>query len=317
MFRTKELHFKMNELKLIALYFYICDCYDKELKWHCQRYSNNVSILDKLTKITDEEILTIYLYAMMEEEKYQIKSIHRYAKKYLITWFPDLPSYPTFIVRLNKLANVFPKLLYHFVEDAKAIFEHEINFGISVLDAMPIITCSAKRKAKVAREIVTKGYCATKSLHYFGLKLHLIGSHRAGSLPIPEVIRLTSASEHDLNAVREDIATANQKVFFADKAYSITTDKVFIQQLKLRGVEILTPIKLVKGQAKSIRQFDKAANDLFSTAVSRIRQPVESFFNWINRVNDIQRASLVRSTKGLNVHVLGRLTAAIAVWVII
>lgn len=261
----------------------------------------------------------------MEEEKYnpdsyRDKSIHTYAKKYLITWFPKLPSYPTFTVRLNRLASVFPKLLNHFIEDAKANFEEvegQINFGLSVLDSMPIITCSGKRKAKVAREIVDKGYCATKSLYYFGLKLHLIGVHRPGTIPIPEVIRFSEASENDLNAVREDIAVANHKTFFADKAYSITTDEVFIQQFKLRDVEILTPVKLVKGQAKNVRQFNKAADDLFSTAVSRVRQLVESFFNWINQLNGIQRASLVQSTKGLNVHVFGRLTAAIASWVIL
>jgi hypothetical protein len=39
-----------------------------------------------------------------------------------------------------------------------------------VLDSMPIITCSGKRKAKVAREIADKRYCSTK-----GLTLHAYG----------------------------------------------------------------------------------------------------------------------------------------------
>lgn len=305
----------MNELKLIALYYYICECYNNELKWHCQRFSNNVKILDSITKITDEEILTIYLYAMMEEEKYKIKSIHRYAKKYLQSWFPSLPSYPTFTVRLNNLSSVFPVLLYRLLADVRANVGDTIDINLSVLDAMPIITCSAKRKAKVARDLVDKGYCSTKSLHYYGLKLHLIGTHRAGRLPIPEVIRLSSASEHDLNAVREDLATANHKTFLGDKAYSIINDESFVDQLKQRGVQILTPVKLVKGQAQNIRQFEKAANDLFSTAVSKVRQPIESFFHWVNQLNGIQSASLVRSAKGLNVHVFGRLSAALASWV--
>ena len=314
--KAKVLDFKMKELKLIALYYYICDCYDNELKWHCQRFSNNISILDNLTKITDEEILTIYLYSMMEEEKYKIKSIHTYAKNYMSSWFPSLPSYPRFTIRLNRLSNVFPLLLKSFLEDAKGIFQDEIDFGLSVLDAMPIITCSAKRKGKVAREIVDKGYCSTKSLHYYGLKLHLIGFRRVGKIPFPEVIRLSGAAENDLNATREDIDTSKNRCFFADKAYSVVSNKAFVQKLRLNDVEILTPVKLVKGEPQNIRQFDKAANDLFSTAVSKVRQPVESFFAWLNRINDIQRASLVRSTKGLNVHVFGRITAAIAAWVI-
>jgi hypothetical protein len=46
--------------------------------------------------------------------------------------------------------------------------------------------------------------------------------------------------------------------------------------------QLLTPIKLIKGDSKEIRQYKKAADDLFSKAVSTIRQPIESFFNWLN-----------------------------------
>lgn len=59
-----------------------------------------------------------------------------------------------------------------------------------------------------------------------------------------------------------------------------------------------------------MQQFDKAADDLFSKAVSRMRQPLEAFFNWLIERTDIQRASKVRSTKGLLTHVFGKLAAA-------
>ena len=40
---------------------------------------------------------------------------------------------------------------------------------------MPIVTCKGKnRKSKVAREVVDKGYCSTKNMYYYGLKLHLL-----------------------------------------------------------------------------------------------------------------------------------------------
>ena len=38
---------------------------------------------------------------------------------------------------------------------------------------------------------------------------------------------------------------------------------------------MLTPVNGIKDQAEDLKQKDKAANDLFSTAVSRIRQPIE------------------------------------------
>ena len=43
----------MNEIKLIALYYYICECYNTELCWHCQRFSNNSQ-----PDFTDEELLS-------------------------------------------------------------------------------------------------------------------------------------------------------------------------------------------------------------------------------------------------------------------
>jgi len=74
--------------------------------------------------------------------------------------------------------------------------------------------------------------------------------------------------------------------------------------------EMLTPVKAVKGMPEVLRCFDKAADDLYSRAVSVIRQPIESLFNWLIEKTDIQRASKVRSTKGLLVHVFGKIAAA-------
>ena len=73
---------------------------------------------------------------------------------------------------------------------------------------------------------------------------------------------------------------------------------------------MLTPVKFPKGEADCIRQREKAFRDLFGTAVSTVRQPVESFFNWINEKTKIQEAQNVRSTNGLNIHVFGKISAA-------
>ena len=73
---------------------------------------------------------------------------------------------------------------------------------------------------------------------------------------------------------------------------------------------MLTPVKATKGMPEAIKQRNKAADDLFSTAVSKVRQPIEALFNWLIEKTDIQRASKVRSTKGLLVHVFGRIAAA-------
>ena len=51
-------------------------------------------------------------------------------------------------------------------------------------------------------------------------------------------------------------------------------------------------------------------DEIISTDVSRIRQPIESLLNWIDEKTGIKTASKARSTQGLLVHVYGKLAAA-------
>ena len=73
---------------------------------------------------------------------------------------------------------------------------------------------------------------------------------------------------------------------------------------------MLTPIKGIKNQSDFDKNFNRAHNDMYSKAVSTIRQPIESLFNWLIEKTDFQKANKVRSTKGLIVHVFGRIAAA-------
>ena len=294
----------MKAIELIALYYYVCEFYSEELRWHCQRFSNNSS-----QEITDEELLTIYLYCLMYEDKRKLTEVHDYANRYLSSWFPKLPAYATFVARLNRMSSAFPYLVANLLQkvDRQGVVE-----DVSVLDSFPIILCSAKRQGKVAREFVDKGYCATKGIHYWGVKLHAMNFHRPGKLPLPECMQVTPGSENDLTAVRQDLELLCGRAVFADKAYA---DKGLQQGMQGQESEILTPVKLVKGECQAVRQFKKAADDLFSTAVSRVRQPIESFFNWLNDLFGLQNASKVRSNQGLIVHIFGKVAAALALWV--
>ena len=93
-----------------------------------------------------------------------------------------------------------------------------------------------------------------------------------------------------------------------DKIY---VDKPFFDALKnQKNSQMLTLIKLIKGQSKQERQFDKAYNDVYSRAISKARQPIESLFNWLIEKTDIQTASKVRSEKGLLLHIFGKIVAA-------
>lgn len=287
-------------LKLVEIYLFICKRYDEDLKYCCQRFSNN-----NKQELTDQEIMTIYLYTIHEEQRFKVKQIHRFANEYLRDWFPNLGSYAAFNNRLNRLSEAFKQLLAPLLEQ---YMPEDCYFDQSLLDSMPIITCSGRRTPKVATEIIDKGICASKGLYYHGLKLHALAFRAKNKLPFPEQLLITPASVSDLTVFKQAWSDIPDRYFFGDKIYF---NREFFHELEKKNKSVmLTPVKAVKGQAEVLKQRDKAANDLFSRAVSKVRQPIESFFNWLIEKTDFQKASKVRSTKGLMVHVFGKMAAA-------
>lgn len=176
---------------------------------------------------------------------------------------------------------------------------------------MPIITCSHKRAGKVAPTLTSKGFCATKNLHYFGAKLHVLGFRRPGTLPLPDSIGLSPASMHDLKVMRPILSGCQDQNLFLDKAYC---DNELAQKLANQRAVLYTPVKKKPHTPLLITQIDLAADTLLSTAVSRLRQPIESLFNWLHQKTGIQNASFVRSEAGLLTHVFGKMAAALVLW---
>ncbi len=283
------------DIRLIILYLYICDLHKNELWVYCQRFSNNSS-----PKFTDEEVIVIFLWGIMHGHT-EIKYIYRYADQHLRDWFPDLPSYEAYIQRLNRLSDVFPPLVEELLKSCP-ISGYERN--IRLIDSMPIIMASEKRSgsAKVAQGFANKGYCSSKGIYYYGVKLHVLGIKRKGTLPLPEFAGLSPANRHDLPVFAEIAPYLHGKDVYADKAY---ISKLMKETLENQEVELLTPAKKEKGQER-LFMFEQ----LLSTSVSQMRQPIESLFSWIQQKTKIQIASKVRSYKGLMVHVFGRFAAA-------
>lgn len=289
-----------KSIKLIKIYAFICDEYEENLKYQCQRFSNN-----KIPKFTDQEIMAIYLFAIHEEQRFNVKQIHRYACDYLRSWFPNLGSYAAFSNRINRLSSAFSQLGESLLVKFKPA---DCSEKQCLLDSMPIVTCSGKRSSKVATELGDKSYCASKNMWYHGLKLHALSFRRLGKLPFPEQLLITAASENDLNVFKSAWQNMKDREFYGDKIYSDKEMMTLINQNS--NSAMYTPVKEIKGLSISMKQFDKAYNDLYSKAVSSIRQPIESFFNWLIQKTDIQNASKVRSIKGLLIHVFGKISAA-------
>lgn len=177
-----------------------------------------------------------------------------------------------------------------------------------LIDSFPVALAKQghRFKAKVAPELADHGYCATKKLYYYGVRIHVVGRSRAGTLPSPEYIGVTGASEHDgkvFDYIRPILAN---NVLYGDKAYQ-RPDAGEVQ--RDQSLSVLTPVKKQKGQ-----QTLEAHEQWLSTAVSRVRQPIESLFQWIEQQTGIESASKVRSYQGLMVHVFGKLAAAMFFW---
>lgn len=291
----------MQQLKLIELYFYVCQEYEEELKWHCQRFTNNSG----MPEFSDCEVLTTYLFAVGFEQRFQIKQVHRYIKSHWLSWFPKLPAYQTYNARLNRLVAVFPVLIDRLIGQIANYSTHCQAFTLT--DSLPIMTCSNKRKAKIALELCNKGYSSVKGRHYYGVKLHAIGFLNPGGLPLPEYLLVGPASEHDVSAQRTVLGELQNRAIFGDKAFQ---DRKLARIIRSNGGELLTPVAYQDPISRALRQFNQAADDLYSAAVSSIRQPIESLFNWLIEKTDIQRASKVRSLKGLLVHIFGKIASA-------
>jgi hypothetical protein len=292
------------QLNLIQTYSLVCDFFDKNPQWKFIRLSNN----NTPNKLTDQEAVTIYLFGGRYQKYSKIKDIYNFAYHYLGDWFPDLTSYAKFNNRLN----VLNPILYDISLD---IISNNISDNVSkntlLLDSMPIVTCKGKnRTAKVARDCVDKGFCSTKNMFYYGLKLHLLAFRRKGTIPFPNKIYFSSASENDLSVVRElnwldDLYNTD---VFADKIY--LDEDYFKPRKQYLQLDLFAPVKAVKGMPECLKLRDSAANQLFSTAVSKVRQPIEAFFNWLIEISNIQNAAKVRSTNGLWMHCFGKLAIA-------
>jgi hypothetical protein len=246
-------------------------------------------------RFTDQELMTVYLFGHWQGHFTQ-RRIYDYAAGHWRAYFPDLPSYQAFNRRLNRLAPAFALLSQEALRQAA----QQLGGGSDrLLDSLPVMLAKGSRgdRARVARGLAAKGYCASKRLYYHGVKLHLLARKRYRRLPVPESLALTSAAVHDLTAFRQRLPVPEECVLFGDKAYG---DEGTRAALAAHDVTLCTPEK------RPLRQ-PAWRPGLWSRFVSAMRQPLESCFNWLIQRAGIQDASKVRSTDGLLVHCYGKL----------
>lgn len=285
------------ETQLIFVYVSVCNFFEQDKEKFVLRNTPNSKPV-----FTDEEAITVLIYGIIAL-KSDIKSIHKFAENHLKEFFPKLTKYEAFNHRLNFLRDEIIRFSQYFFQEINKKLDN--NEKVVVVDSLPIILSKGSRafKSKTAKNICNKGYCASKDLHYYGVKFHLFADRNEHKLAIPRHLSITKASVHDLTAVRNYLNEFEGHKVLGDKAYS---DKALKNELYKKGVELHTPVKLSRSK-KSLDEAEK----LYSEIVSSVRQSIEIFFNWIIEKTNIQKASKVRSENGLMKHIFGRFAAAL------
>lgn len=279
---------------LIQSYLFVCHVYDTSSETCYQRLSNN-----REPRFTDQELITIWFFAHLEG-CFEKKKMHQLILKYWREWFPRLPSYQTFVLRLNLLEPTFQTIGVHFTGTLAAAHLPEADH---LVDSLPVRLASHGHsyRARVGREVADIGFCAAKKTRFHGVRWHCLAQRRTGRLPLPSQVWLCGASHHDSKAFIEQQPVLTATELFGDLAYP--TPEI-ISHLKEQHTRLIAPKKKPKGQ--ELTTDERSYNRL----VRRIRQPIESLFNWIEEKTGIQRASKVRSTDALMIHCWGKLAVA-------
>lgn len=282
------------ENQLIQIYLLVCQVYDTSSDTCFQRVSNNSK-----PAFTDQELLTIWFFAHLNG-LFQKRQMLQFIQHYWSDWFPNLPSYQTFVRRLNQLEATFQTFGRVLSESLATVETPSLDH---VVDSLPVMLAQHGHsyRARVAREVADVGYCAAKKTRFHGVRLHVLAQRRARRLPCPSQVWLCEASHHDSKAFIGQSPAVPNTYLFGDLAYP-TPD--IITHLKEQGSQLIAPCKKPKGGELT------AAQQYYNRLVRKFRQPIESLFNWINEKTGIQRASKVRSTDALMTHCWGKLAVA-------
>lgn len=283
--------------QLISTYLTVCDMWKKGICESVKRYSNHSCFV-----LADEEVVTLYLFGILSGCT-TIRGIYNYSERHLREWFPNLGGYEAFNYRLNKISSGFVGLCEKLAQSRERPFTEEW-----VVDSLPIILAGPKRsgRARVAPELADKGFCASKDLYFYGVKLHCVGAIQPLTIPLPCFLGVAPASSNDHRMFEQVSPELRNARTFGDKAYADVDHKERLR--RDQNVELLTPIKKIKNL------FSFPGGDMFSSWISSVRQPIESLFNWLQEKTKIQNASKVRSSSGLIVHIFGRIAASLLIF---
>ena len=129
----------------------------------------------------------------------------------------------------------------------------------------------------------------------------LNGVASEAKLPHACLTTLSSAANHDYDVFKNELLPhISHAKCYLDSAYLDEKNKQYFKEKY--DVTILAIEKRKRGQQNLFTD-----QKWLNTAVSSIRQPIESYFNWLTQLTNIQNASKTRNTKAILTHVYGKI----------
>ena len=86
--------------KLVKIDDYVCHKFEEHLQFKCEHSSNH-----RKPKLTDQKIITIYLFVMHHHGIFKMNKIDLFDNEYLLSWFADLGSYQVFNQRTDRFSD--------------------------------------------------------------------------------------------------------------------------------------------------------------------------------------------------------------------
>lgn len=95
----------------------------------------------------------------------QQRRIYQYLRRHWHAWFPTLPSYQAFNRRLNEPVPAFEQFITTMLESSVVQLSPDAD---RLIDSLPVMLAKGSRSstARVAKEVASKGYCASKDSYY-------------------------------------------------------------------------------------------------------------------------------------------------------
>lgn len=237
---------------------------------------------DSQCKMTSAEVMTFALMsAMIFRCDYKMTRLVSLTCRL----FPKILSHSQLVRRIHQI----PDYVWYLVFQALQILLRNKENQCFIVDSFPIKAYENHKsfRARIFRGKEFHGYCASKKVYFFGLKVHMI----IDSDGIPVEFSFTPGSYSDIESLRDlPLHLPKDSVLLGDKAY---TDYGYEDSLRVfQGIRLLP-----KRKNCHKRQHSPENNKLLSTT----RNYIESVFSSI--VGRMPRWIRARTERGFCIKI--------------